>query len=321
MPPRALTSSRQISIAISAALPLPASGPVRLMPKPILSGCGAAAAPAGARPINGAPTNRLEVLRTLLPSMVPPRFDLSGDYESALLFVKRYQITGRGLRPLAIPQFGGCRKTLPSEAFFDSLITSTTDYPLPQALAALEPGEHLDLEFPRPEAESLARALVEERTIHLEAEFTHPREQRLVRVAPGRAQDIGGLCSPSNRDDQHAQAVRPEFLRERALLLQPSADEVPARVYRPALVDAAAAFAAEVAGLARLHLVAENRALDPAVAAGRAAAALPRARRRGDRVDGHHGAAALLVFFSAAARAGIVASDGHEGSLAHPAAC
>src|SRR5256885_1179029 len=89
------------------------------MPKPILSGCCASAAPASASPMNRAPSTRLKVFRTLLPSMVPPRFSLSGDYESALLFVKRY--------------------------------------PLPQALAALELGEHLDLEFPRPEAE--ARAL------------------------------------------------------------------------------------------------------------------------------------------------------------------
>src|SRR6185437_4992716 len=48
MPPRALTSSFQMSIAISAALPLPASGPVRLMPKPIFRGC---CARAGSAPI------------------------------------------------------------------------------------------------------------------------------------------------------------------------------------------------------------------------------------------------------------------------------
>src|SRR5258706_9291171 len=100
--------------------------------------------------------------------MVPPRFSLSGDYESALLFVKRY--------------------------------------PLPQALAALELGKHLDLEFPRPETEALARALVEERAIGLQAEFAHPCEQRLVRVAPRRAQDIGGLSSPSHPDEQNPHA-------------------------------------------------------------------------------------------------------------------
>src|SRR5437773_3153743 len=247
------------------------------MPKPILSGCCASAAPASASPTNRAPSTRLKVLRTLLPSMVPPRFSLSGDYESALLFVKRYQIT----------------------------------YPLPQALAALELGEHLDLEFPRPEAEAFARALVEERAIGLQAEFAHPCEQRFVRVASGRAQDIGGFRSPANWNDQHAEPVRLEFLRKGAFLLQPPADEVPARVDRAALVDAAAAFSAEVARLARLHLVAEDRALDPAVAAGGAGAALPRSVRHGDRVEGHHRAAAALVFFSAAAGAGIVSSDGH----------
>src|SRR5260221_63157 len=173
MPPFALTSSRQISIAISAALPLPASGPVRLMPKPILSGCCASAVPLSASPMNTAPSARLRVVRTLLPGMVPPRFSLSGDYESALLFVKRY--------------------------------------PLPQALAALELRKHLDLEFPRPETETLARALV--------------------------------ACG--------------------------------------------------------------------------AGAALPRCVRRGDRFDPYHRAAAPLVFFSAAAGAGIVPSDGHRKSLAH----
>src|SRR5882762_5314306 len=144
---------------------------------------------------------------------------------------------------------------------------------LPQALAAIELGEHLHLEFPRPEAEALARALVEERAIGLQAEFAHPREQRIVRVAPGRTQDIGGLRSPTDRNDQHAETVRLEFLGERALLLQPPADEVPARVERPALVDGAAPLSAEVARLPGLHLVAEDRALHPALAAGRASAA------------------------------------------------
>src|SRR5882762_4631664 len=188
---------------------------------------------------------------------------------------------------------------------------------LPQALAALELGEHLDLEFPRPEAEALARAFVEERAVGLQAEFAHPREQRLIRVAPGRAQDIGGFRSPSNRNDQHAEAIRLEFLRKGALFLQPPADEVPARIDRPALVDAAAAFSAEVAGLSRVHFVAEDRALDPAVAAGGAAAALPRPERRRDGIDRYHRAAAPLVFFSAAAGAGIVSSDRHRRSLAH----
>src|SRR6267143_593280 len=269
------------------------------MPNPILSGCCASAVPASASPMNRAPSTRFETLRTLLPSMVSssvcgkigaafrgfcprarfPPSGLSGDYESALLFVKRY--------------------------------------PLPQSLAALEPGEHLDLEFPRPEAEALARALVEERAIGLQAEFAHPREQRIVRVAPGRTQDIGGLRSPTDRNDQHAETVRLEFLGERALLLQPPADEVPARVDRPALVDRAAPLSAEVARLPGLHLVAEDRALHPAVAARRASAALPRSVRRGDRVDGHDRAAASLVFLAAAARARIVSSGGHRKSLAH----
>src|SRR6266481_7669301 len=192
---------------------------------------------------------------------------------------------------------------------------------LPQALAAIELGEHLHLEIPRPEAEAFARALVEERAVGLQAEFAHPREQRLVRVAPGRAQDIGGFRSPPNGNDQHAEPVRLEFLRKGAFLLQPPADEVPARVDRPAFVDAAAAFSAEVARLARLHLVAQDRALDPAVAADGAGPALPRSVRHGDRVDRYHRAAAALVFLAAAARARIVSSDGHGTSLAHSTAC
>src|SRR5882762_1251279 len=196
---------------------------------------------------------------------------------------------------------------------------------LPQALAAIELGEHLHLEFPRPEAEALTRALVEERAFGLQAEFAHPREQRLVRVAPGRAQDIGGLRSPSNRNDQHAEPVRLEFLRKGTLLLQPPADEVPARVDRPAFVDAAAAFSTKVARLARLHLVAEDRALDPAVAAGGASPALPRLFRsrrlvRRDLLERHDCAAALLVFFSATARARVVSSDSHTSGFRRCAA-
>src|SRR5712692_541286 len=200
-----------------------------------------------------------------------------GDYESARLFVKRYR--------------------------------------LPQALAALELREHLDLEFPRPEAEPLAFLLVEERPIGPQAELAHPPEQRLVRVAPRRAQDVGGLVSPPDRNDQHAESVRPEFLRKWALGLQPSADEVPARVGWTALVDGATSLATEVARPARVHLVAEDRALDPAVAAGRAGAALSRpwgARRRRDLLERHHRAAALLVFLAAPARARVVSSDSHR---------
>src|SRR5258706_15581463 len=100
---------------------------------------------------------------------------------------------------------------------------------LPQALAAIELGEHLHLEFPRPEAEAFARTLVEERAIGLQAEFTHPREQRLVRVAPGRTQDIGGFRSPPGRDDQHAGPVPREFPGKRAFPPPPPPHEVPAR--------------------------------------------------------------------------------------------
>jgi hypothetical protein len=81
-----------------------------------------------------------------------------GDYESAPLFVKRYR--------------------------------------LPTALAALELGRRLDLELSRPEAESLASLLVEERPIGLQAKFPHPPEQRLVWVTPRRAQDVGDFLSP-----------------------------------------------------------------------------------------------------------------------------
>src|SRR3989442_4126412 len=190
MPPRAFTSSFQISIAISAALPLPASGPVRLMPKPILSGCCASAVPVSASPMNRAPSARLRVVGTLLPGMVPPRFSLSGDYESALLFVKQY--------------------------------------PLPQALAALELDEHLDLEFPRPEAEALARALVEERAIGFHAEFAHPREQRLVRVPPPRAQDIRGVSFPPHPDELQPPTWPLSIPPGRACRPRPSPAETPA---------------------------------------------------------------------------------------------
>src|SRR5258708_26464416 len=153
---------------------------------------------------------------------------------------------------------------------------------------AIELGEHLDLEFPGPEAEAFAGALVEERAIGLQAEFAHPREQRLVRVAPGRTQDIGGFRSPPDRNDQPAEPVRLEFLGERAFFLQPPADEVPARVDRPALVDGAAPLSAEGSRLPVLHLVAQYLALDPAVAARRPSAAPPRSARRGNRADRHY---------------------------------
>src|SRR2546423_3206126 len=69
MPPFAFTSSFQISMAMSAALPLPASGPVRLMPKPILSGCCAAEGRA-AQSAKSAPANQMA--RRFIAA--PPRF-------------------------------------------------------------------------------------------------------------------------------------------------------------------------------------------------------------------------------------------------------
>src|SRR6266568_4704576 len=184
-----------------------------------------------------------------------------------------------------------------------------------RACFSLELGEHLDLKLSRPEAEALPGLLVEKRPIRSQAEFPHPAEQRLVRVTPRRAQDIGGLLPPPHRYDQYAEPVGLEFLREGALRLQPPADEVPARVAWTALVDGAASLAAEVARPARVHLVAEDRALDPAVAAGGAGAALSHSRGcrpRRDLLERHHRAAALLVFFPAAARAGVVSSDSHR---------
>src|SRR5258706_371026 len=182
---------------------------------------------------------------------------------------------------------------------------------VPPFLVVASPPASPPVRHPLPLPPRRARALVEKRAIGLQAEFAHPREQRLVGVAPGRAQDIGGLRSPPDRNDQHAKPVRLELLRKGAFLLQPPADEVPARIDRPALIDGAASLSAEVTWLARLHLVAEDRAPDPAVAAGRAGAAPPRSVRHGDRVDIHHSAATVLVFLAAAARAGIVSSDGH----------
>src|SRR5437763_7824822 len=71
MPPLAFTSSFQISIEMRAALPLPASGPVRLMPKPIFRGCCACAAPAMAIERAMAPPE--SQLLSLLIGMSPPR--------------------------------------------------------------------------------------------------------------------------------------------------------------------------------------------------------------------------------------------------------
>src|SRR5205823_12999164 len=121
------------------------------------------------------------------------------------------------------------------------------------------------------------------------------------------AKHIRLATAPLHGNHHDADAVRPPVVGKRAPGLQPSADEMAARMLRPALVDRAAVVAAEEARRARLHLVAFDLADNPAVAARGAFAAL--ARISGG--DGDGGAAALLVLLAAAAGARIVAADGH----------
>src|SRR6185312_684962 len=97
---------------------------------------------------------------------------------------------------------------------------------------------------------------------------------------------------------------------ERASRQDPAAHEVAAGLLGPALVDRAAAVAAEMARHAGLHLVALDHAGHPPVATR---GALP-AGARGLRCDRDHRAMALLVLASAPARARIVAPDRHRRS-------
>jgi len=111
--------------------------------------------------------------------------------------------------------------------------------------------------------------------------------------------------------------VRLEFLRKGAFLLQTTRKRS-SGTGRPAGVRRWCSSLLRGSGTAgRLHLVAEDRALDPAVAAGGAGPALPRSARHGDRVDRYHRAAAALVFLAAAAGTGIVSAGSHRKSLAH----
>src|SRR5438128_2486279 len=116
--------------------------------------------------------------------------------------------------------------------------------------------------------------LVKEWASRASAERAHPRQQALVRIASRRFQDERRTVAPLCLHDHHAELVGPERIRKRAARREPAADELAARLLRPLLVDRAAALAAEMARHARLHLVAVDRAFDPAVAACRARAAL-----------------------------------------------
>src|SRR5205814_4414984 len=91
--------------------------------------------------------------------------------------------------------------------------------------------------------------------------------------AARRLENVRRALAPARRHDHHAQAIWPEILRKGAASHEPAAHEIATRLLRPALVDRAAALAAKVARYAGLHLVAVDRALHPAVAAGRAGAA------------------------------------------------
>src|SRR5207248_7291697 len=124
-------------------------------------------------------------------------------------------------------------------------------------------------------------------------------------------QDVRWTIAPPGGHDHHAQAIRPECFRKRTAAREPAANEAPARLLRPLVVDRAAALAAEVARHAFLHLVAANRAFHPAIAARRASATLTLFDRR----QRYHRATALLVFFSAAARTWIVSSHAHFAAL------
>src|SRR5262249_54868272 len=150
----------------------------------------------------------------------------------------------------------------------------------------------------RAEAVAAALLLVEERRCGARRELAHPGEEPLVRVAPGRHQDIGRTLPPLRRDDHHPEPVGAKRIGKRASRAQPAAHAVAARLRRPALVDRAAALAAEMTRRARLHLVAVDRAQRPAVAAGSAASALPRLRG----LNRDDGAVAFFVFLAASAR-------------------
>src|SRR6185437_14409826 len=67
--------------------------------------------------------------------------------------------------------------------------------------------------------------------------------------------------------------VRPHPLRQRAAMCQPPADEFPAGVFGPILIDVAAPGVAERAFDARANLMAADFDLEPSIAAGRATAA------------------------------------------------
>src|SRR5258706_2054098 len=157
--------------------------------------------------------------------------------------------------------------------------TSQGDRPLsPSLLGALSPQRlpardalgHFALELRRAEAEALAGDLVEERALRALAELAHPCEHRLVGVAANGTQHVRLAPAPAHRDDHHAELIGTPVIGERHALGEPAAGEIAAGIFRAALVDGAAAVAAEVARRARLHLVSLDHGGYPSLSTCRA---------------------------------------------------
>src|SRR5689334_3004885 len=112
--------------------------------------------------------------------------------------------------------------------------------------------------------------LVKKRPPRTLAELAHPLQQIVIGLVSCREEQVSRRIAPTDANDDHADAIRPELLGKRFRLAKPSAHKVPAWRHRPLLVDGAMAFDEKVAMLAGVHRMAANLARGPAFAARRA---------------------------------------------------
>ena len=189
--------------------------------------------------------------------------------------------------------------------------------------AATRPVENILLKLGRAEAPVAAIDFEKERSSGRLAMFAHPFEQGSIQVTARGRQVIGEPATPTLREDDYAEPVRPERLGEWVPAQPPGTMEAAARIHGAVFIDRAAALPAKTAGDADADLLPAYVRSQPTVAARGARPTTAcrvgnkcridmavrggwrrtNGRRRGYR---DHGSTAVLVSFAAATGAGFI---------------
>ena len=112
--------------------------------------------------------------------------------------------------------------------------------------------------------------LKNQRAMTLKAKLFQPLERLVLRPCTDRNRNMDRNCPPSKicRKQNQIRLVRPHPFGKRAVVGEPAANELPARVHRTIFINAAFVRDTERTGTAWKNVEAANVDLEPAVATG-----------------------------------------------------